>query len=84
MMEEEFQLDPIETAKVSLKTPDDALSYWNHRLEMVRTITSVVVWQKPTQYSRRDPFCTTAPEFLPSYAYPLQFHLLLHVQADQV
>ena len=49
MMEDEFQLDPIETAKVSLKTPDDALSYWNHRLEMVRTITSFVVWQNPTQ-----------------------------------
>ena len=43
MMEDEFQLDPIETAKVSLKTPDDALSYWNHRLEMVRTITSFIV-----------------------------------------
>ena len=40
IMEEELQNDPLDYAdpvivKVPLKTPDDALNYWNHRLETV-------------------------------------------------
>ena len=39
-MDEDLQNDPLDYAdpvivKVPLKTPDDALDYWNHRLETV-------------------------------------------------
>ena len=39
-MEEELQNDPLDytdpvIVKVPLKTPDDALNYWNHRMETV-------------------------------------------------
>ena len=39
-MEEDSENDPLDYAdpvivKVPLKTPDDALDYWNHRLEPV-------------------------------------------------
>ena len=39
-MDEDLQSDPLDYAdpvivKVPLKTPDDALDYWNHRLETV-------------------------------------------------
>ena len=39
-MDEDLQNDPLDytdpvIVKVPLKTPDDALDYWNHRLETV-------------------------------------------------